>query len=70
VNTIVYATNMYGTSDPSGISTGANITILLPPEVPETPVLANVESSITISWTEPPTITPIIRYAIMVQGAD
>jgi hypothetical protein len=70
VNTAIYATNMYGTSIPSLPSSGANITILVPPKAPETPVSANVESNITISWKEPPTVTPILNYTILIKCAD
>jgi len=53
VNAIIYATNSYGTSNPSNYSTEANITILVPPVTPATPVATNVGSNITISWTPP-----------------
>jgi hypothetical protein len=42
----------------------------VPPEAPATPVVTNVELNITVSWTEPQSVTRILNYTILVQCAD
>jgi hypothetical protein len=66
IHVLVYATNMYGTSNPSIPSSKAIITILVPPAAPAAPVMSNVGLNITVSWTEPLTVTPILSYTILI----
>jgi hypothetical protein len=70
INAKVYATNMYGTSNPTSSNSEAKITLLVPPSVPAAPITINDGSSIIVSWTEPSTITPILNYTILIQCAD
>jgi hypothetical protein len=67
---VVYATNSYTTSNPSGIGSGANITIIVIPSAPGTPNTTNVGSNIVVNWTAPVIGAPFINYTIMIYGAN
>jgi hypothetical protein len=62
----VYATNTYGTSNPSGIGSGAFITIIVLPSAAGTPVTSNSGTNIVVTWTAPTVGAPFLNYTIMI----
>jgi hypothetical protein len=65
----VYVTNTYGSSNPQGIGSGANITILSVPSVPTIPVTINSGTNIVITWTAPASNSAILNYTITIACA-
>lgn len=67
---VVYAANIYGTSNPSNIGSGATITIMVIPSAPGTPNTTNVGSNIVVNWTAPAIGAPFTNYTIMIYCAN
>jgi hypothetical protein len=63
---VVYATNSYGTSSSLNFGSGANITILIVPSAPGTPVTTNSGTNVIITWTAPTIGAPFANYTIMI----
>jgi len=69
VYVVVYASNVYGTSQPSTIGSGANITIMVAPSMPGTPSTTYVNGNVIVTWTAPTIGAPILNYTIMIACA-
>jgi hypothetical protein len=63
---VVYATNSYTVSNPSGIGSGATITIMVLPSVPGNPVVINSGTNIVITWTASTIGAPFLNYTILI----
>jgi len=61
----VYATNSYGTTSSLNYGSGANITILIVPSTPGTPVATNSGTNIVVTWTASTIGAPLSNYTIM-----
>jgi hypothetical protein len=69
VYVVIYTSNYYGTSQPSNITTGANITIIGAPSVPGTAITINSGVNIVITWTAPTSGAPFLNYTVMIGTA-
>jgi hypothetical protein len=62
----VVATNTFGTSNPSGIGSGAFITIIVLPSAAGTPNTTNSGTNIVVTWTAPTIGAPFLNYTILI----